>query len=194
MDLEVIKILLLISRLRGRATLRLEKGARLMGQARIRNGGNNSDDISVGAGSIIRGELLRFAHGGNINIGKNCYVGEGSRIWSGSRISIGNNVLISHNVFILDNLTHSLDWRERRLHFAAISSIGHPSDISLEDLPVRIGDDAWVGAHAIILRGVSVGERAIIAAGAVVTKDVAPDTIVAGNPARFIRTLPNTKT
>ena len=55
--------------------------------------------------------------------------------------------------------------------------------------PVRIGDKAWIGFNAIILKGVTVGEGAIVAAGAVVTKDVPPYTIVAGNPARVIRTL-----
>jgi acetyltransferase-like isoleucine patch superfamily enzyme len=178
-----------IARLRGRATVKVAKGARLAGSARIYNMGNNDADISIGAGSIVRGELVRLAHGGQITIGKSCYIGEGTRIWSGCSISIGDHVLIAHNVSVFDNLTHPIDWRERRKHFADISKIGHPSAVDLEDRAVVINDDVWIGVNALILRGVTIGARAIVAAGAVVTKDVLPDTIVAGNPAENIRKL-----
>ena len=66
-------------------------------------------------------------------------------------------------------------------------SDGHPRQISLEESPVKICDDAWVGAGAFVLRGVTVGEGGIVAAGAVVTEDVPPYTIVAGNPAVLVR-------
>jgi acetyltransferase-like isoleucine patch superfamily enzyme len=151
--------------------------------------GDRAEDISIGAGTVIRGELLRFAHGGKIAIGAHCYVGHGTRIWSGASVSIGDHVLIAHNVSIFDNLTHPLDWRQRREHFREISHRGHPKNIDLGDKPVVIGNDVWVGAHSLILRGVTIGPRAIIAAGAVVTHDVAADTIVGGNPAKVIRQL-----
>ena len=57
--------------------------------------------------------------------------------------------------------------------------------------PVHIGKDAWIGAGATILPGVTVGDNAVVAAGAVVTKDVAPNTIVGGNPAKVIREIKN---
>ena len=78
-----------IQRLLGRATCRLGPRARLMRTARIRNIRGDIDCIAVGANSIIRGELLTFAHGGKIEIGSWCYVGEGSRIWSASVVEIG---------------------------------------------------------------------------------------------------------
>jgi acetyltransferase-like isoleucine patch superfamily enzyme len=56
--------------------------------------------------------------------------------------------------------------------------------------PVVLGDDVWIGADATILKGVTIGDRAIVGAGAVVTSDVPADTVVAGNPARVIRTMP----
>jgi acetyltransferase-like isoleucine patch superfamily enzyme len=56
--------------------------------------------------------------------------------------------------------------------------------------PIRIGRGAWLGARVIILKGVTVGEGAVVGAGSVVTRDVAPYTLVAGNPARFIREIP----
>src|SRR5438552_776891 len=89
-----------IQRLLGRATCRLGSRARLMRTARIRNIRGESDCIAIGANSIIRGELLTFAHGGKIEIGSWCYLGESSRIWSGSLVQIGDRVLIAHNVNI----------------------------------------------------------------------------------------------
>lgn len=178
-----------LARLRGKATAIIEPGARLTDSARIYNMGDRDEDIHIGSGSIVRGELLRFAHGGKITIGTLCYIGEGTRIWSGAGISIGDHVLIAHHVSIFDNLTHPIDWKERRRHFGAIATTGHPADIDLGDRPVEIGDDVWIGAHALVLRGVKIGDRAIVAAGAVVTRDVLADTIVAGNPAKPVRQL-----
>jgi acetyltransferase-like isoleucine patch superfamily enzyme len=142
---------------------------------------------------MIRGELFVFAHGGRIEIGHDCYIGENSRIWSGASVTIRDHVLISHNVSIMDNLTHPLDTIERRQQVRAIYESGHPRDIRLDDKPVIIDRDAWVGAHAIVLKGVTIGEGAIVGAGAVVTKDVPPYTVVAGNPARVVRALAETE-
>jgi acetyltransferase-like isoleucine patch superfamily enzyme len=97
--------------------------------------------------------------------------------------------LISHNVNIFDSLTHPLSPRQRHLQFNEIASTGHPRSIDLAEDPVSIADDAWIGAGATILKGVSIGACAIVGAGAVVTHDVPAATIVAGNPAVTIREL-----
>lgn len=178
-----------VSKLRGKSTLVIEPGARLTGSARIYNMGPFDTDITIAAGSIVRGELVRFAHGGRIVIGQHCYVGEGTRIWSGSSITIGDHVLIAHGVSIFDNLTHPIAWLERRKHFRAIATVGHPTTIDLGDRPLLIENDVWIGAHALVLRGVTIGARSIVAAGAVVTRNVPADTLVAGNPAKVIRRL-----
>lgn len=182
-----------LRRLLGRATCRLKSGARLTRTARIRNIRGNSDSIVIGSNTIIQGELLTFAHGGKIEIGSWCYVGEGSRIWSGSLVQIGNRVLIAHGVNVFDNLTHPINAEERHKQIQAIFTRGHPRDIDLDEQPVRIEDDAWIGAGAFIMRGVRIGARAIVAAGSVVTKNVAADTIVAGNPAGAIKSILETK-
>lgn len=178
-----------LQRLVGRATCRLGIGTKLMRTARIRNARRDSDRIVLGDNSIIRGELMTFAHGGEIKIGRWCYVGEETRIWSAALIEIGNRVLISHSVNVFDNLTHPLRAAERHRQVQQIFTRGHPNDISLGESPVRICDDAWIGAGAMVLRGVTVGQGAIVAAGAVVTKDVAACSIVAGNPAVLVREL-----
>jgi acetyltransferase-like isoleucine patch superfamily enzyme len=179
----------IIQRLIGRATCRLEEGAFISHTARIRNALGDSSQIVIGAHSHVRGELMIFAHGGRISIGEWCYVGVGTRIWSGVSIDIGNRVLISHSVNIFDNLTHPIRASERHAQARQIFTTGHPRDIFLDDKPVRIADDAWIGACAIIMRGVSVGQGGIVAAGAVVTKDVPAYSIVAGNPAVVVREL-----
>ena len=149
-----------------------------------------TDKIVVGRHSRILGELFTFAHGGEIKIGEWCYVGEGTRIWSAASIVIGNRVLISHNANIFDSLTHPLGAAARHRQIREIFTRGHPREISLDESPVRIGDDAWIGAGAMVLRGVTVGEGGVVAAGAVVTKDVPAFSIVAGNPAVLIREIP----
>jgi len=182
-----------LQRLLGRATCRLGPGVRLLRTARIRNIRGDSDCITIGPNSIIRGELVTFAHGGKIKIGSWCYIGEGSRIWSGSSVSIGDRVLIAHSVNVFDNLTHPINPEERHTQIQAIFTRGHPKEIDLDDRPVRIEDDAWVGAGSFVMRGVRIGARAIVAAGSVVTKDVAADTTVAGNPAEVIKSILETE-
>jgi acetyltransferase-like isoleucine patch superfamily enzyme len=176
-------------RLLGKATCEMGRGSRLASGARIRNVRGSNEFIRVGADSLIAGELLVFAHGGEIRMGDWCFVGEGARIWSASRILIGNRVLISHNVNIFDSLTHPLDAAQRHAQFRAILRSGHPEKIELGERPIEIRDDAWLGAGSCILRGVTIGAGAIVGAGSVVTSDVPAGCVVAGNPARVVRAL-----
>ncbi|MDP4644990.1 MAG: hypothetical protein NWS71_11175 [Opitutales bacterium] len=95
-------------------------------------------------------------------------------------ITIGNRVQFGSGAVVCDTDFHSLDYQVR----------GTPQDASgAVASPVYIGDDCFVGARAIILKGVTIGARSIVGAGSVVVKDVPADTVVAGNPAREIRNL-----
>ncbi|MCK1475461.1 acetyltransferase-like isoleucine patch superfamily enzyme [Bradyrhizobium sp. LM6.10] len=179
----------IVQRLVGRATCRLERDAFLAHSARIRNALGKSERIVIGSHSHVRGELMILGHGGQITIGEWCYVGVGTRIWSGASIDIGNRVLISHSVNIFDNLSHPIRASERHEQAKQIFSTGHPRQLSLDDRPIKICDDAWIGACAMVMRGVTIGEGGIVAAGAVVTKDVPAYSIVAGNPATIVREL-----
>ena len=176
-------------RLLGRPTCILDRGAKLYRSARIRNASGKDSEIRVGSHSMILGELLTFAHGGQIQIGTWCYVGEGTRIWSASRIFIEDRVLIAHNVNIFDSLTHPVGAGARHKQFQTIVTSGHPKEINLGEQEITIASDAWIGANAIILRGVTIGTGGIVGAGAVVTRNVPAYTIVAGNPAHPIREL-----
>ena len=168
----------------------LGEGSVLHAESRIDNILGDKDKIQVGKNTHILSQLLIFAHGGEIKIGNECYIGEGSRIWSGKRITIGDRVLISHDVNIFDNQTHSLSAKKRNKHFKDIFSVGHPISIDLQEAEVVVDDDVWIGCQSIILRGTHIGTGAVVAAGSVVTKDVPPWTIVAGNPAKEIRKIP----
>lgn len=178
---------LLVQKALGRKTCVLAAGARLGSRARIRNILGQSDAITIGSHSVVMGDLSTHAHGGKISIGEWCYVGEGVRIWSSCSIAIGDRVLIGHNANIFDGLTHPLDPIARHEHFKAIITTGHPRQIDLGERPVVIHDDAWIGAGAMVLRGVTIGSGAIIGAGAVVTKDVPANCTATGNPATVVR-------
>ncbi len=158
--------------------------------AKVLNFQNNITKISIKNNTRIRGELLVFAYGGKISIGENTYIGEGSRVWSGDEVIIGNNVLISHNVNIVDTNSHEINHIERTEGFINLLKSGHPKQKgSIITKPIIIEDYVWISFNVIILKGVTIGEGAIVAAGSVVTKNVDPFTLVAGNPAVFIKKL-----
>ena len=158
--------------------------------AKVVNVQNLTRNISIQNNVRINGELLIFGYGGNIKIGNNFYLGEESRIWSGESIEIGDNVLISHQVNIIDSNSHEMDAIERKNGYLSLISNGHPKDQgSIITSKITIGNDAWISFGATVLKGVNIGAGAIVAAGSVVTKDVAPYTVVAGNPAKEVKKL-----
>ena len=148
------------------------------------------DHLRIGAYSFIEGEMLVLSPEARITMGHHCTMGERTRIWAQTGIEIGNYVLISHTVDIHDSDSHPLDVELRRQHPIGFCEHGAPGDMTqVKTRPVRIEDDVWIGVKATILRGVTIGRGAIVAAGAVVTKDVPPYAIVAGNPASVVRLL-----
>jgi len=155
----------------------------------VNNMSGNLENIQLGKSCKIRGELVVYPYSGRIIMGDYCYLGEGSRIWSENRIIIGNNVLISHNVDIHDSNDHPIEPKARSNHFKDICRIGHTKDYNLRSRPVVIGDNAWIGFGACIMKGVTIGKNSIVAAHTVVTHDVEENTIVAGNPAKIVRRL-----
>jgi maltose O-acetyltransferase len=112
-------------------------------------------------------------YGYNIRLGRNVYFNFNCVLLDVMPITIGDNVLFGPAVQIY-TATHPLSATERR------------SGLELAK-PITIGSDVWVGGGAILCPGVRIGDRAVIGAGAVVTKDVPPDTIVGGNPAKPLR-------
>src|SRR5207244_6217778 len=106
-------------------------------------------------------------------------------------IEIGSYCLVSWNVGIADSDFHPIDPKQRRLDAVALSPYykERPPRPPIRTAPVRIGDNVWIGMNAVILKGVAIGDNAVVAAGSVVSKRVAPNTVVAGNPAVVVRKL-----
>lgn len=168
----------------------VDPDAVIHGTAVFRHLSKTEGAIRLGAYTHLRGELLTYWNGGEVLIGSNCYVGDGTRIWSQASVRIGDDVLISHLVDIHDSDGHPIDADDRVLDGRSIlQGKGYHTPTKTLSTPIVIGNRVWIGFKASILKGVTIGEGAIVAAGAVVTKDVPAYTVVAGNPAVVIREL-----
>lgn len=121
--------------------------------------------------NTVRAKLITGPKG-RLTVGTNSRI-NGAHIYAGELVKIGNHVRIAPYTIILDSDFHDVN--------------DHFSDGVTR--PVIIGDHAWIATRATILKGVRIGEGAVVAAGAVVTKDVEPYTLVAGVPARFVKRL-----
>lgn len=111
--------------------------------------------------------------GKNIQIGKDVFINSGCRFQDHAGIMIGDGTLIGHNV-VLATINHDLDPQKRGDNILA---------------PITIGKRVWIGASAVILPGVRIGDGAVVAAGAVVTKDVPENVVVGGVPARVLKKI-----
>ena len=175
----------------------IDAGATIMPEARIENLSGVPGRIAVGPNTVIRGRLQTYQHAGEIRIGSWCYLGHRSEVWAMSAVTIGDRVLISHGVNINDGSGHSMDPAERAAHYRAILTTGHPWTADelpgVTSAPIVIEDDVWINFGVTILRGVRIGARSVIAAGAVVTKDVPPDTLYFCRVVPEMRPLPGVK-
>lgn len=111
--------------------------------------------------------------GKNITVGKNVFINSGCHFQDQGGITIGNGVLIGHNV-VLATLNHDFSPKKRS---------------TLLPAPVVIGENVWIGSNATVVPGVTIGNGSIIAAGAVVTKNVPENVVVGGVPAKIIKAL-----
>ena len=128
----------------------------------------------IGDDTLIQSPF-RCDYGYNIKIGRRSFINYGGIVLDVAPITIGDEVLIATNVQLL-TATHPLDAARRRAWWEFAK-------------PISIADGAWIGAGTLVLPGVSIGENAVVGAGAVVTGDVAANTVVVGNPARMVRKL-----
>jgi acetyltransferase-like isoleucine patch superfamily enzyme len=129
---------------------------------------------------------VRFAlgQGARIEVGRHCNL-NGTNLVAYQEISIGDQVQLGAGGFIADTDLHPLDPVARRCQ-----TLGQPFPRELvARAPVRIEENAWLGWGVVVLKGVTVGRDAVVAAGSVVTRDVPAGTLVAGNPARVVRSI-----
>ncbi|MCW2606695.1 MAG: isoleucine patch superfamily acetyltransferase [Frankiales bacterium] len=120
--------------------------------------------LQRGVRVVVDGGRLSFGHGTNVN-------GTGTKVLCATGITIGAWCTFSWDVQVLDNDFHAI----------TVDGVERPSAA-----PVVIGDRVWVGTRAVVLKGVTIGDGAVVAAGAVVSKDVPAGAVVAGVPARVV--------
>lgn len=147
-------------------------------------------EIKIGRGTSINSSplsnllglyqrvIIVARNGGKIKIGENCGI-SGSTIYAMSSIEIGNETLIGANCKIIDNDFHPLEAEKRREN--------RPEDIRKR--PVKIGEKCFIGANCLILKGVTLGDNCIVGAGSVVSGSFPSNSVIAGNPAKLIKTL-----
>ena len=148
--------------------------------------------------AVVLGDHVSCYAGCSFAIGVNgsCTVGDftllnGALVMAEERIEIGSHCLISWNVGIADSDFHPLEPAQRIIDAHALAPFfkDRPPRPKLRTVPVIISDNVWIGMNAVILKGVTIGENSVVAAGAVVTKSVPPNVVVAGNPAVITKTL-----
>jgi acetyltransferase-like isoleucine patch superfamily enzyme len=137
----------------------------------------NTGAIYLGDCIRIRGTHipveLAAMPGGVLEIGERTYINSGASLCAAKHVRIGARCAIGNMTLIMDTDFHST----------------HDHTVTPEPKPIIIEDDVWLAARVIVLKGVTIGRGAVVAAGAVVTKDVAPNTLVGGVPAKLIRIL-----
>jgi acetyltransferase-like isoleucine patch superfamily enzyme len=149
----------------------LSPGAKIDPRAFIARGGR----LHIGKNSIIRAGSMLLPSGGEINIGQRSSLNQYVVINGEGGVNIGDDVMISAFVSIFA-ANHHHERVDIPMSAQGMYSKGG----------VQIGDDVWIGTHAVILDGVKIGKGCVIAAGAVITKDVEPYSIMAGVPAKEI--------
>jgi len=143
--------------------LRAEQGVRIV---RL----TEQSSVRMGAGVLLAHDVQLHLRdrGAVIEIGDGTFVNHRTELVAHQHVRLGRDCLLAWDVLVLDSDSHSVDGGPR-------------------SAPVVIGDRVWIGCRATVLKGVTVGDGAVVAAGAVVTGDVPPRALVAGNPARIVR-------
>jgi acetyltransferase-like isoleucine patch superfamily enzyme len=156
---------------------------------KIYNHSCNPSSINLGNGVFIDAILEVYEHG-KLFIDDYTFVGN-SRIFCANQVFIGKGCWIADHVFIMDSNLHPISPKQR-LEDAVNFSKGIFPDVytGIPNASVIIENSVWIGVNSVVLKGVTIGEGAIVGAGSVVTKDVPAWTIVGGNPAKVIREIP----
>lgn len=144
------------------------RGLQLAGRPTVLR--HHGSHLRIGDRTYVAGTAMLCLNGpgSTIDIGADCLINFGARVIARRSVTIGDDSLVGWDTTICDTDFHRLIGTE-------------------PDQPVRIGNHVWIGAGVIVLKGVTIGDGAVVAAGSLVTSDVAPATLVAGRPARVMR-------
>ncbi len=154
--------------------------------------------VRVGSDSVLACSIVLERGIGSVEIGDRSFIGR-SNLVCADEIRIGSDVLVAWGCWFVDHDSHSMVWQDRaedverwRLGMRAggLKAAAESKDWApVRTAPIRVDDRAWIGFNSTLLKGVTIGEGAVVAAGSLVTKNVEPYTVVGGNPAQVIRVL-----
>lgn len=149
--------------------------------------GSVKEDVIIDDGVVIYGNICSQNHG-KVYIGEFSYIGGRSKILSVNDIRIGARCWIADNTVICDNNNHPVN-PDYRFYASSTSEFDDSRSWRHSDnAPIVIGKNCWIGTNVRIQKGVTIGDNSIIAACSVVTKNVPPNCIAAGNPAKIVKT------
>ena len=133
--------------------------------------------LEVGAHTLFEPDVwITIGDQGRVRIGSGTFLNIGTMVAAETLVEIGDHVMFANGCFVTD-ASHRFDDPEQPVPWQGFTSKG----------PTRIGDNVWCGAHVVITTGVTVGERCVIGANSVVTRDLPPHSIAAGAPAKVLR-------
>jgi acetyltransferase-like isoleucine patch superfamily enzyme len=147
----------------------------------------SGNQLSVGEDSIIHADISFEQSGGKVQIGSRTFVGRSDLVCYRS-LTIGDDVIMSWGITVVDHDSHSIEWDKRQSDVRDWGK-GNKDWQHIAHAPVVIGNKAWIGFNVSILKGVTIGEGAVIGACSVVTRDIPPFSMAVGNPARVVRSL-----
>ena len=153
--------------------------------------------LEIGDDCLLRNMFVFESESGKIVVGDGVFINSGTMVIARSSVEIGSHVTIAWGCVIYDHNSHSISYldriadQEQQLRDIKGGNMLANKDWShVATAPIRIGDYAWLGFDVVVLKGVTIGEGAIIGARSVVTKDIPAWTIAAGNPARVVKEIP----
>lgn len=155
----------------------------------IRNTGSKAA-VKIGFHCVFFGSVYALCDG-KVSIGNDTYIGTNTCVMSKESVRIGNCCIIANDVVICDNNNHPID-PDARMQMSLCDNFLTDEKWSWKNAksaPIVIEDNTWIGRRAMIMKGVTIGKGSIVGAGAIVTHDVPPYTVVAGNPAKIVKTL-----
>jgi acetyltransferase-like isoleucine patch superfamily enzyme len=135
--------------------------------------------LAIGANTLLEPNVWITAPGeARVKIGEGTFLNMGVMIAAQDLVEIGDHCMLANGCFVSDS-SHRYDDRDKPITWQGFESKG----------PTRVGENCWLGTHAVVTSGVTIGERCVVGAGSIVTKDVEPYSIVAGAPAKLIRKI-----